>query len=369
MQITVTQHFLAAALARGAAVAPKKSAVAVLSHVRLVASEGRVAVATTDLDRFAEAHCEANVIVPGTITVPGAAFVTLIGKHPKEGEVSLELEGNHLIVRCGRSKVKLPTIPADQFPKWADAAPVAEFVLGGDSFARALNRVRFAAAGPDNVKWYLQGVCLHAQPDADVLRFVATDGNRLALSTIPLPEGAEECPKAIVPSEAIDTALNIFKGATEVIVAVTERSVSFTADGLRLCSKLIDGEFPDYDRVIPERGAPALVFKRADFVDCLERANVLVGENAYFRIIATPDGSTLKLRSENQTGGEAEEELAADIHADFKRFGFNPRFAAQFLSTLPVDELTLEQSNPDGPHLIHSPQAPDFTGVLMPVRI
>lgn len=369
MHISVTQEFLAAALARGAAVAPKKSAIQILSHVRLVATaDGKVAVATTDLDRFAEAHCEANVIEPGAVTVPAPAFIALIGKHPKDGTVDLLVEGAQLVVRCGRSKVKLPTLPADDFPKWADEAPVCEFVMGGDALDRAFNRVRFAAS-EEEIRYYLQGVFLDADMAADTLSLAATDGNRLAVCTLPLPEGAADCPPAIVPSETVDTALRIFKGAGEVIVALTERAISFTADGLRFSAKLIDGQFPDYRRVIPERGAPSLTFKRADFVDCLDRANVLVGDGVHFVIVAEPEGETLRLSSRNSSGGEAEEELAADIHPDFKRFGFNPRYAAQFLSTLAVDELTVEQSDPGGPHLFRSLNAPDFTGVLMPVRI
>lgn len=370
MHISVTQKFLAAALERGAAVAPKKSAIQILSHVRLRASaDGVLAVATTDLDRFAEADCEASVTEPGAVTVPAPAFTTLVGKHPKDGEIDLKVEGGALIVRCGRSKVKLPTLPASDFPKWADEVPVAQFVMGGESFERSFNRVRFAAAVDGNVQWYLQGVCVDPDAAADTLRLAGTDGHRLAVCAIPLPEGAEEAPRCIIPSEALDTALRIFKGAGEVIVALTVRAVSFTADGLRLSCKLIDGTFPDYRRIIPERGAPAITFKRADFVDCLDRANVLAGDGAHYVIIAEPEGDTLRLRSRNQSGGEAEEELAADIHPEFKRFGFNPRYAAQFLSTLAVDELTVEQADPNGPCLFHSPNAPDFTGVLMPVRV
>jgi DNA polymerase-3 subunit beta len=369
LQITVTQEFLAATLARGASVAPKKSAIQILSHVRLIATaDGKVAVATTDLDRFAEAHCEANVEVPGAVTVPGAAFVTLIGKHPKDGQISLALDGAQLIVRCGRSKVKLPTLPADEFPKWADAAPVAQFVMGGEAMERAFNRVRFAAS-EEEIKWFLQGVCVDADAEADTLRLAATDGHRLAVTAIPLPEGAENCPRVVVPSEVVDTALRIFKGAGEVIVALTDRAISFSADGLRFSAKLIDGQFPDYKRIIPASGAPGITFKRATFVDCLDRANVLVGDGTHFVIIAEPDGDTLRLCSRNQMGGEAEEELSADIAPEFKRFGFNPRYVAAFLSTLAVDELTVEQTDPNGPHLFHSPNAPDFTGVLMPVRV
>lgn len=369
MQITVKQEFLAAALARGAAVAPKKSAIQILSHVRLVATaDGKVAVATTDLDRFAEAHCEGAVAEAGVVTVPAIAFVTLIGKHPKDGEVGLAVEGSQLIVRCGRSKVKLPTLPADDFPKWPDEAPACQFVMGGETLERGLNRVRFAASD-EEVKYYLQGVFFDADEETDTLRLAATDGNRLAVTAIPLPEGAENCPASIVPSEVVDTALRIFKGAGEIIIGVTDRAISFTADGLRFSAKLIDGTFPDYRRVIPAPGSPGMTFKRAAFVDCLDRANVIAGEGVHFLVVAEPDGDTLRLCSHNQTGGSAEEELAAEIHPDFQRFGFNPRYAAQFMSTLAVDELTVEQSDPNGPHLVHSLNAPDFTGVLMPVRV
>jgi DNA polymerase III subunit beta len=368
LHISVTQEFLAAALARGAAVAPKKSAIQILGHVRIVANGESVAVATTDLDRFAEAHCEANVIEPGAVTVPAPAFVALIGKHPKDGEIHLETDGAVLIVKCGRSTIKLPTLPADEFPKWADAKPACEFVMSGDMFERTFNRVRFAASS-NEIQYNMQGVCLDADADADVLRLAATDGNQLAVCTTPLPEGAADCPRVVVPTEAVDIALRIFKGANEVLIALTERAISFTADGLRLSCKLIDGKFPDYRRVIPDKGSPGFSLKRADFVDCLDRANVLVGENAYYVIVAEPDGPTLRLLSRNSSGGEAEEELAADIHPEFKRFGFNPRYVASFLSTLAVDELTVEQTDPNGPHLFYSPQAPDFAGVLTPVRI
>lgn len=369
MHLTITQKFLAAALARGAAVAEKAPTIVVLANVRLKAEGGRLAVATTDLDRFAEATVDANVIEPGVITVPAAALVTLINKHPKDGEVTLQLEGSTLLVRCGRSKVKLPTLPAEDFPQWADEKPVAEFVLGGSTFARIFNRVRFAVSS-EEARYYLQGICFDVDKAADTLSLVATDGHRLAVSSIALPEGAESCPRAIVPTEAVDAALRIFKSAGEVAVAFTERSVTFAADDLRLCSKVIDGEFPQYLRVIPARGAPAIKFMRADFVDCLDRANVLAGDGAtHGAIVAEPGPGSLRLKASNHFGGSAEEELAADIAPEVERFGFNPRYAADFLKTLAVEELVFEQSGAGGPILILSPQAPDFTGVLMPMRV
>jgi DNA polymerase-3 subunit beta len=366
VKFTVAQSFLATALAHGAAVAPRNAQIPILSHVRLIAGDGKLAVASSDLNRFAEAVIDVAVEAPGSVTVPGAAFLTLVSKYAKDAEVSIELDNAQLIVRCGRSKVKLPTLPADSFPAWADEEPVHQFAFPGAAFRLAAGRVR-SAASKEEVRHYLCGVYLHAVDDT--LRLVATDGNRLAVSSIPCPAGAEELPGAIIPTAALDAALAIFKSSEAIDVALTEKSVSFSSAGLRLSSKLVDGSYPDYTRVIPESGQPSVTFKRSAFVDCLDRANVLTGDGQYMAIVAEPAGDTLRLRANNPNGGSAEEELPAVIDARFQRFGFNPRFAAEFLQTLPVEELTIEQSDPNGPHRIHSAEAPDFTGVVMPMRV
>jgi DNA polymerase-3 subunit beta len=366
VKITVAQNVLAAALAHGAAVAPRNAQIPILAHVRLIASDGKLAVASSDLIRFAEAVIDVSIERPGSVTVPGAAFLTLVSKYPKDGAISLEVEAGQMVVRCGRSKVKLPTLPADNFPAWADQAPTHEFDLDGSAFRLAASRVR-AAASKEEVRHYLCGVYIHAVDD--VLRMAATDGHRLAVCSIPLPEGAEELAGAIIPNAALDTVFAIFKGSAGIHVAMTEKSVSFSAAGLRLSSKLVDGSFPDYTRVIPARGMPGATFKRSAFVDCLDRANVLTGDGAFMGIRAEPAGDFLRLRAANPSGGSAEEELPAVVDEGFQAFGFNPRYAAEFLQSLPVEELTIEQTAPDQAHLVVSQEAPDFVGVLMPMRV
>jgi len=366
MKLSIPQPALAALIAHGGAVVSKKSPLPILNFVRLAASVGSLTLASTDQDRFAQAGASADVDVPGSVCVDGAAFATLIAKHPKSGTVGLELDTNRLIVTCGRSKVKLPTLSAEDFPDWAEQPPESEFRLRADDFKRAFTRVRFAAS-TDESRYQLQGV--HLDYDEGKLHFVATDGHRLAVSGMDAPQGAETCPPAIVPSEAVDAALKVFDSAAEVLVAVNKGAISFAADGLRMSARLIDSTFPDYARIIPARGQPALRFKRADFVDCLDRANVLTGEGAYSAITARPDGEILRLEARNQSGGEASEELAAAADDGFRPFGFNPRYAADFLRTLNVASLTIEQTDPGAGHLVYSDDAPDFAGVLMPMRI
>lgn len=368
MKLTIPQPTLAALIERGGAAAAKKSPVAILNYLRLTASADSFALASCDQDRFAEATTGQTIDAPGSICVDAAALTTLIGKHPKGSQVTLELDASRLVVTCGRSKVKLPTLAIDGFPAWPDAAPVSEFAMPAKDFERSMGRVRFAAAlATDIARVYLQGVCFDFHDGS--LHFVATDGHKLAVSGVAAPAGAEDCPRVIVPSEGIDAALKVFKDAGQIDIAVGEKAVSFATDGLRLSSRLIDATYPSYERVIPARGNPAMSFKRADFVDCLSRANCLAGDGAFSAITANPDGETLRLEARNHQGGEAVEEMAATIGDGFQQFGFSAAYGAQFLAALNVSDITIEQGDPNGPHLLYAADAPDFLGVLMPVRV
>lgn len=367
MKATLPQPALMAIIERGGAAAAKKSPVPILLSVRLTASPDLLALASCDQDRFAEASSQAKVESDGAICVEAAALKTLIGKHPKTAMVTLELVDDRVIVSCGRSTVKLPSLDPKGFPAWADQTPIANFAIGAVDFERAMGRVRFAAS-ESITHTFLQGVLFDCH-DGN-LHFVATDTNVVAVSGMTAPDGAEQCPKIIVPVEGIDAALCVFKDAGAVDIAVSEKAISFSADNLRLSSRLIEGKFPPYERVIPARGNPAISFQRADFTACLNRASCLAETKGEFSsIIARPEDGTLRLEARNHKGGEAAEEMPATIGEGFRPFGFNPLYGAQFLAALNVKEITIEQSDPNAAHLIYAADAPDFVGILAPMQV
>lgn len=367
MKATLPQPALMAIIERGGAAAAKKSPVAILTSARLTATGETLALATCDQDRFAEAGSSAKVEGEGVICVEAAAFKTLVGKHPKTSMVTLELTDGRLIVTAGRSTVKLPTLDPKGFPGWADEAAVAKFPLPAADFERAMGRVRFAAS--DSITHvFLQGVLFDCHDNK--LHFVATDTNVVAVSGMEAPEGAGDCPKIIVPVEGIDAALCVFKDAGQIDIAVSQKAISFSADNLRLSSRLIEGKFPPYERVIPARGNPALTFQRADFTACLNRASCLAETKGEFSsIIARAEGGSLRLEARNHKGGEAAEEMPATVGDGFRPFGFNPLYGAQFLAALNVKEITIEQSDPNAAHLIYAADAPDFVGILAPMQV
>lgn len=369
MKCTIPQSALAAAIDAGGATVAKKAPIAILTTLRLTVTDDTLAVASSDMDRFSEATVGATGAAPGAACVDAVAFSTLIGKYPKGASVTIELDGDALRISCNRSRVRLGTLSAATFPAWADAEPDARFTIAAKDFARAVGRVKFAAADlSDAGRWHLQGVRFDYH-DGN-LHFVAFDGNRIAVSGMSAPAGSDACPAVTVPIEAIEAALKVFKDAAVIDFAVSQKAIGFVADGLKLSSRLIDSDkFPDYANGIPARGNPALTFKRGDFAEALGRAACLVGDGEFSSIIARPDGGTIRIEARNQAGGEAIEELAASIDDGFQPFGFNPRYGAQFIAALNVDEITIEQSDPNAPHLIYSNDAPDFVGMVGPVRI
>ena len=364
MKLTIDQKALAAALTKGGAVAPKNSTVPVVNNVRLSARDGTLSVASTDLDRWAEARVPAEISTPGEITVPAALLIAAVGKLQK-AEVTLELDGASLFVKAGRSKYKMATLPAEQFPEWGAFDPSAEFVLDAETFGSIFPRVRWACS-KDETRYQLQGVFLH--PSGDRLRFVATNGHVLAQAETVIPAGAADAPAVIIPAEAIDTALRVLKG-TDVTVRVCATKIAFWGDGVSLASKLIDGSFPDYERVIPPRSDVAFTCNRTDLLESLERATLVTEEGQFSGIMVIPRSGHVEVRSANSRGDLAMETADASFTGEVQAFGANPRYLMSFLTTtFSADDLTIDQETAAHPARIYSEEEPNLVGVLMPIR-
>ena len=368
MKLLVDHKALSAAIATGGAAAAKNSPVDIVNNVRLIAEGSTLRVASTNLDLFAEAGCDALIDKPGEITVPAAQLAQLVAKLPTTAEVLIEREAAHLIVKAGRSRSKLPTLPAADFPAWADDDFASTFVMPGDVFASTLVRVRPACA-TDAARYYLQGVLMYVQNGA--LAFGATNRYVGLKVTTELPEGAASCPPVIVPAATIDAAARAFRGEAEITVQANAGKVAFEAGRVRLVSKVVDGSFPDLDRVIPAAGAgKPLVFDREPFGESVERATLATEEGAWSAVIAIPRGEVLEVKGANSLGGEVREELdGVEIAEGFLPFGFTPSYMAAILKAFRGERLTVEQSDANSPLRIHTPDEPEIVAVLATVRI
>ena len=369
VKLTIDQRAFAAALAAGGSAVARGSAVApILTSIRLIAEGGALRVASTNLDQFVEAKAEAEVAKPGAITVPAARLVPLMAKFPTGATVTLEMDGPHLKVKCGRSNSKLSTLPAKDFPAWADDAFASRFVISQETFAETLGRGRQATTN-DQAFAFLAGVYMHREGDR--LTFAST--NRFVVSVIEIepPEGAESVPGVIVPAVAIDTAGRVLKGCGDITVEASGSKVAFEAGPVRVVSKVIEGPFPDFRRLMPARGAGApLDIARRDFADGIDRAELATEEGTFSAVICIPRGEAIELKGANSLGGEVREEVEADVAPEFRAFGFNPRYMRIALAAFgDAERVTVEQSDPQAPHLFWSEETPDVLMALATVRI
>lgn len=367
MKLTVDQRALAAAISAGGAVASKNSPVPVLNNVRLSATGMSLGVASTNGDTFAEAAAEAVVDREGAITVPAAHLSALVAKFPAGASVSLEMDGPHLIVKCGRSRSKLATLPADQFPSWGDDNFAAAFTMAPETFAATIARAR-QACGNDELMPIIGGVFMHAEGErlwfAATNRFVVTEIN------IELPEGAGSCPSVIIPASTADIAAKVLKGCGEVAVSVSAGKIAFAAGPVRLASKLVDGQYPEYRRFFPPRGGAPIEFARRDFADALDRAELATEEGVFSAVVVIPRGEVMELKGANSLGGEVREEVEGEVAPDFKAFGFNPRYMRIVLAAFAdAERITIEQNDPKAGHFVFSEETPDTVMTLATVAI
>lgn len=367
MKLTISQPALAAVLAKGGSVAPRNHAVPIVRHVRIVASDGLLEVTSTDLDRWAEAETQAEVSEPGAAAVNAADLSALVGRHPKTGVISLELDSRSLIVKCGRSRVKMPTLPPEDFAAFSGPTSAVSFSLPGEVLANALARLKGAT---DKTGAHASLTGIFVGPGADSLRFVASNRHIVSCISLPLPPGAADAPSFIIPPETIDSVLRVFKGEPEVSISATSTSVSFAAGGVCITSKLIEGQFVPYQAIFEQRSERYLTAGRVDLSACVDRAKLSAeAEGAWSGLVMIPGDGVVGIKGANTYGGEAREEVEADVTAGYEPFGVNPDYIAHFLDALSGDSITIEQVDPKSRHLVYSAEDPNYFGCFAGLKI
>jgi DNA polymerase-3 subunit beta len=369
MTITLSRLDFTRALALVAGVVERRNTIPILSTLRLVGQGGRLAITGTDLD------IEATVTIPTTggdiaATAPAALLHDIVRKVPEGADIVLDPAETHLAVRAGRSRFKLQTLPAEDFPDLSRAGQdAASLTLPAASLRRLLAFTSFAIS-TEETRYYLNGVYLHAAADGEGARRltgVATDGHRLARRFGPALEA--DWPGMIVPRKAVSMLLKWLDGEAPVTIRASDRVLTVSDEGKRLTTKLIDGTFPDYARVIPKGDAPAVRFDSAALAQALDRVVAISSERGRAVRIAMADGAAT-LSVVNPDAGSAEDEIEATTKPGHQlTSGYNARYLLDILAALDASEITLAQADPGSPALILNPAEPDDLTVLMPMRV
>ena len=346
----------------------KRNTIPVLSNVLLTAGTSGLAITATDLDIEARATLiTEDLRGAGSITVPAATLTDIVRKiSAPQIMISWESDDGPVILRAGRSRFNLQALPASDFPEFPVADLPHAFTLESYQVQRMIARTSFAIS-TEETRYYLNGIYLHTVEGH--LRTVATDGHRLARFDVPAPDGAEGMPGVIVPRKTVAEIERLAKDHGGLIeIAISPSKIRIIAGATRIVSKLVDGTYPDYSRVIPTQNDRIASLDRAALADAADRVSTISSERGRAVRLSLTDG-TMRLSVTNPDSGTAEEEVEADYAGDEINVGFNSRYLADAMAAIGGERVTLALQDPGAPALITTPSDSALLVVLMPMRV
>jgi DNA polymerase III subunit beta len=375
MKATIERATLLRCLSHVQSVVERRNTIPILSNVLIDASsDGDLKVMATDLDlQVVEHMAAASVEAPGAITVSAHLLFDIARKLPEGSQVSLETSDNRMTIKAGRSRFQLPTLPRDDFPVIVEGDLPTSFELPARTLAELIDRTRFAIS-TEETRYYLNGIFLHvSDEDQPVLKAAATDGHRLARFTLPRPEGAAGMPDVIVPRKAVAELRKLLEEALDgnVQIDLSASKIRFTLGGeggVVLTSKLIDGTFPDYSRVIPTANDKLLKLDPRSFYQGVDRvATIATEKTRAVKMGLDKDRVTLTVTSPDN--GTATEEVASEYSAEPLEIGFNAGYLKDILAQIDSDTVEMHLADAGAPTLIRKDENASALYVLMPMRV
>ena len=372
MKVTVERAALLRSLGHVHRVVERRNTIPILANVLIRAEEGKLALKATDLDLEVIETIPAEVGPGGATTVPAHMFYDIVRKLPEGTQILLEASGDRatLALRAGRSRFSLQTLPESDFPDLAAGEMTHKFSLAAKDLKRLIDKTQFAIS-TEETRYYLNGIYLHTAGNgqASALRAVATDGHRLAQIDLAAPQGATGMPGVIVPRKTVGEVQRLIEdGEAQIGIELSATKVRFTLGDVVLTSKLIDGTFPDYARVIPLGNDKKLTIDKADFSAAVDRVSTVSSERGRAVKLAL-SGGKLILTVTNPDSGSATEELEVEYDAEPLDIGFNSRYLLDIAGQIEGESAVLKLADPGSPTLIEDRDAKDALYVLMPMRV
>ena len=372
MKLTIERAALLKSLAHVQSVVERRNTIPILSNVLIEADGGRLGLTATDMDLTIIEQVEADVADAGTTTAPAHTLYEIVRKLPEGAQVQLVTSGEtgQMTLTSGRSTFTLSTLPKEDFPSGGASELPHSFSLAAGELKNLIDRTRFAIS-TEETRYYLNGIYLHATESSGiaVLRAVATDGHRLARFEMPLPDGAGEMPGVIVPRKTVGELRKLIEESDQAIeVALSETKVRFAFDSTELTSKLIDGTFPDYERVIPSGNDKIMAVDCHAFSAAVDRVSTISTEKSRAIKLALADGN-LVLSATSPDAGSATEEIEVDYGGSAMEIGFNSRYLLDIAQQIESEGAQFVLSDAASPTIVRDVDDASSLYVLMPMRV
>jgi len=372
MKISIERATLLRAVSQAQSVVERRNTIPILANVLIEAEGNTVSFRATDLDIEVVHKATAQVERPGATTVSAVTLHEIVRKLPDGALVNLTDDGTtgRLTVQAGRSNFALATLPKEDFPVMSATEYSANFSAPATVLRRLFDKTKFAIS-TEETRYYLNGVYFHVATgdNGPVLRAVATDGHRLARVDAKLPGGAETMPGVIVPRKTVGEMRKLLDDDdAEIAVSVSETKIRFATPEITLTSKVIDGTFPDYTRVIPTNNTRRLEVDAADFAKAVDRVATVSSERSR-AVKLSLDEDRLILSVNAPDSGNAEEELAVAYSDDRLEIGFNAKYLLEIASQVDRENAVFLFSSPGEPTLMREGNDETAIYVVMPMRV
>jgi DNA polymerase-3 subunit beta len=365
MKLTATREDILTPLQSVIGVVERRQTMPVLANVLLAARDGRISVTGTDLEVELVAASQANVSQAGDITVPGRKLLDIFRSLPEKTSVALSTEGERVSLRAGRSRFTLSSLPASEFPLVDEINAQQTLTVAQGEFRRLIDKTHFSMAQQD-VRYYLNGLLL--ETDGKTLRAVATDGHRLALCETELSAKAKTSQQVIVPRKGVLELQRILGSEGNIELAVGTNHVRAQIGDIRFTSKLIDGRFPEYGRVIPVNPSRTVEAERESLKLALQRTAILSNEK-YRGIRLTARPGLLVIQAHNPEQEEAEDQVEVNYKDEEVEIGFNVNYLLDALGAIEGDKVEIGLTDSNSSCLIHAPGTTHTKYVVMPMRL
>ncbi|MBL6772014.1 MAG: DNA polymerase III subunit beta [Alphaproteobacteria bacterium] len=372
MDLRIERQSLMRSLSHVQSVVERRNTIPILSNVLIECGDGAVTLTATDMDLTLTETTGASVLTSGAVTAPAHMLFDIVRKLPDGVEVRLTKSdgSDRMTLTAGKARFELSTLPREDYPALDGVDLPISFEMPAEELKTLIERTRFAIS-TEETRYYLNGIYLHAMGEgaSAVLRAVATDGHRLARFETVLPTGAADMPGVIIPRKTVGELVKLLDDSDESVrIALSDSRIEFRFSDVTLSSKLIDGTFPDYERVIPTQNDKPMTVDKASFAQAVDRVSTIASaESRAVKLSAT--SGRLNLSANSPDRGQASEDIDVDYGATDIEIGFNARYLLDIATQLSGETAEFVFADAGSPTLVKDRDNAAVLYVLMPMRV